>query len=98
MNQNSLFAKVTLLFLTAIFFLSFIAYDVIKQNAVRLETLTTKRYIQLASAIKKNILEEDTEELERELKSNSLELLCLSEQCDVNLRSEEHTSELQSQR
>lgn len=85
MNQNSLFAKVTLLFLTAIFFLSFIAYDVIKQNAVRLETLTTKRYIQLASAIKKNILEEDTEELERELKSNSLELLCLSEQCDVNL-------------
>ena len=87
MNQNSLFAKVTLLFLTAIFFLSFIAYDVIKQNAVRLETLTTKRYIQLASAIKKNILEEDTEELERELKSNSLELLCLSEQCDVNLTS-----------
>lgn len=85
MNQNSLFAKVTLLFLTAIFFLSFIAYDVIKQNAVRLETLTTKRYIQLASAIKKNILEEDTEELERELKSNSLELLCLSEKCDVNL-------------
>ncbi len=85
MNQNSLFAKVTLLFLTAIFFLSFIAYDVIKQNAVRLETLTTKRYIQLASTIKKSILEEDTEELERELKSNSLELLCLSKQCDVNL-------------
>jgi len=85
MNQNSLFAKVTLLFLTAIFFLSFIAYDVIKQNAVRLETLTTKRYIQLASAIKKNIIEEDVEEIERELKTNSLELLCFSGQCDVNL-------------
>lgn len=85
MSQDSLFAKVTLLFLTAIFFLSFIAYDVIKQNAVRLETLTTKRYIQIASAIKKNIIEEDVEEIERELGTNSLELLCFSERCDVNL-------------
>jgi hypothetical protein len=66
MTQNSLFVKVTLLFLTAIFFLSFIAYDVIKQNAVRLETLTVKRYIQIASSVKKNILEEDFEELEKE--------------------------------
>lgn len=85
MNQGSLFVKVTLLFLTAIFFLSFIAYDVIRQNAVRLETLTAKRYMQLASAIKKNIIEEDMEGLDRELKSNSLKLLCFSEQCEVNL-------------
>jgi len=87
MNQNSLFVKVTLLFLTAIFFLSFIAYDVIKQNAVRLETLTTKRYMQLASAIKKNIIEEDMEGLDRELKTNSLKLLCFHENCDVDLLS-----------
>ena len=87
MNQNSLFVKVTLLFLTAIFFLSFIAYDVIKQNAVRLETLTTKRYMQLASAIKKNIIEEDMEGLDRELKTNSLKLLCFHEQCEVDLSS-----------
>ncbi len=85
MSQNSLFVKVTLLFLTAIFFLSFIAYDVIKQNAVRLETLTTKRYIQLASSIKKNIIEDDVEELEKELGTNSLELMCFSDACDVNL-------------
>lgn len=85
MSQNSLFVKVTLLFLTAIFFLSFIAYDVIKQNAVRLETLTTKRYIQLASSIKKNIIEDDVEELEKELGTNSLELICFSDACDVNL-------------
>jgi two-component system OmpR family sensor kinase len=85
MSQNSLFVKVTLLFLTAIFFLSFIAYDVIKQNALRLETLTTKRYIQLASSIKKNIIEDDVEELEKELGTNSLELICFSDACDVNL-------------
>lgn len=85
MSQNSLFVKVTLLFLTAIFFLSFIAYDVIKQNALRLETLTTKRYIQLASSIKKNIVEDDVEELEKELGTNSLELICFSDACDVNL-------------
>ncbi len=84
MSQNSLFAKVTLLFLTAIFFLSFIAYDVIKQNAVRLETLTTKRYLQMASTIKKSMLEDDAIELEKELSVNSLELICLNDKCDVN--------------
>jgi two-component system, OmpR family, sensor kinase len=84
MTQNSLFVKVTLLFLTAIFFLSFIAYDVIKQNAVRLETLTTKRYLQMASSIKKSMLEEDAVEMEKELTANSLELICSGNKCDVN--------------
>lgn len=84
MTQNSLFVKVTLLFLTAIFFLSFIAYDVIKQNAVRLETLTTKRYLQMASSIKKSLLEEDPVEMEKELTANSLELICAGDKCDVN--------------
>jgi two-component system OmpR family sensor kinase len=84
MTQNSLFVKVTLLFLTAIFFLSFIAYDVIKQNAVRLETLTVKRYIQIASSVKKNILEEDFEELEKELNASSLELICVGKECEID--------------